>query len=653
MTTLYLDRRYVVAGGISLLGFGSVRDVNGVEPGLPAPQLTAYSAADADWLRANVPLFDCSDPNVTAIYNFRWLRFRDALRRTPIGWVVWEFPFPVQWAGLYNCIVDAAGHHIYEGRWLRNPRYIDDYVAYWLDEPRAPIRGYSSWLADAIHARMLASGDYKPVERHLQRLVESYLTCEAVHRGPDGLYYQLAVNDGMEEQLGGDGGQRPTLNAYQYGDARAIAAMARMVGQKGLAARFDMRAEQLKALVQAKLWNPAHGFFETRDPQTGRHVGVRELHGYTPWYFGMPDARFAGAWRELTSPEGFDAPFGPTTAERRAPGFRLVDDDSRWDGSSWPFATSQTLVALARLIRSRAPAPVGRVDYIRLLETYTRTQHRRDADGTIRPWIGESVHPLTGGWTSETAGYNHSAYADHIITGVVGLVPRDDATIEIDPLLPPSHWDHFLLRDVPYHGLRLTIIYDRDGRHYGLGRGLHLFADGRRIGHRESLGRLTVHMTPQPAVPPHAVTIVEDIGPQPDPGGKVLATASFFQGRHDPTTVLDGYPLDLFWSSYESGFASDWIQLTFAALTRLETLTIHFCEDEEKHRPPSIYTVEWWTGASWTAVTNVRADPPIPALGANRIAFAPVETMKIRVVVANPRPGRRGVGVAISEIGWD
>jgi hypothetical protein len=39
-----------------------------------------------------------------------------------------------------------------------------------------------------------------------------------------------------------------------------------------------------------------------------------------------------------------------------------------------------------------------------------------------------------------------------VITGVVGLVPRPDDVVEVNPLLPADTWDWFCLDDVQYHG---------------------------------------------------------------------------------------------------------------------------------------------------------------------------------------------------------
>jgi hypothetical protein len=75
-----------------------------------------------------------------------------------------------------------------------------------------------------------------------------------------------------------------------------------------------------------------------------------------------------------------------------------------------------------------------------------------------------------------------------IITGLVGLRPRADDTVEVNPLTP---WDWFCLDGVPYHGHLLTIVWDKTGAHFGQGQGLRVFADDREIARAATLGRLT------------------------------------------------------------------------------------------------------------------------------------------------------------------
>jgi len=47
--------------------------------------------------------------------------------------------------------------------------------------------------------------------------------------------------------------------------------------------------------------------------------------------------------------------------------------------------------------------------------------------------------------------YNHSAFNDLIITGLIGLRPRADDIVEINPLVPAGKWKWFCLDNLLYH----------------------------------------------------------------------------------------------------------------------------------------------------------------------------------------------------------
>ena len=83
-----------------------------------------YIPNDSAWhfLASNIPLLECPDKNMESTYYFRWWTYRKHIRKTPAGFVITEFLPDVNWSGKYNTISCAAGHHFYEGRWLKtNP----------------------------------------------------------------------------------------------------------------------------------------------------------------------------------------------------------------------------------------------------------------------------------------------------------------------------------------------------------------------------------------------------------------------------------------------------------------------------------------------------------------------------------------------------
>src|SRR5262249_50373973 len=115
-----------------------------------------------------------------------------------------------------------------------------------------------------------------------------------------------------------------------------------------------------------------------------------------------------------------------------------------------------------------------------------------------KPYIAEAAHPDNGSWEghdsyNHSEHYFHSGYCDLIITGLVGLRPRGDDVIEIDPLAPEG-WGYFAREDAPYRGRRVSIVWDRTGLRYpnrGLGRGLHILVGGMRVASVPGLQRLS------------------------------------------------------------------------------------------------------------------------------------------------------------------
>jgi hypothetical protein len=198
-----------------------------------------------------------------------------------------------------------------------------------------------------------------------------------------GLYFNTDNRDGMEFSIGSKESlraYRPTLNSYQYGEATALRKLSLLVNNTAAAAKFAAIAHELKELLQTVLWDNTAMFFKalpyrkakiqlSRDASgasdpCGHHravdtdaqdnpspdtaalgngyqsllVKVRELHGYTPWYFNIPSDDKLVAWDKLMDPSGFYAPHGLTTAERCHPKFEidyLGKHECLWNGPSW------------------------------------------------------------------------------------------------------------------------------------------------------------------------------------------------------------------------------------------------------------------------------------------------------------------------------
>ena len=463
-----------------------------------------------DWLKDNIPLLDCPDPEIEETYYFRWWVYRKHVKKTPEGYIITEFLPDVYWAGPYNSINCAAGHHLYEGRWLRNgASYMEDEIRFWM-KGSGDVRSYSTWIADAIYQYCLVKGDFKVAFDVLPELKENFVRWETEHRHESGLFWSIDDRDAMEYSISGNG-LRPTLNSYLYGDARSIADLAEKNGDPD-SCIYREKAEKLKKLVQEKLWDAKDKFFkviplETKDTAITDwefksvlpEHNVREEIGFIPWCFHLPDEGFEEAWKQLMDEEGFWAPYGPTTAEQRHPRFNYLQSDHEclWNGPSWPFATTQTLTALANLLKDYSQTYVTKEDFHRIFSAYTHAHYRVNEKGEKVNWLDENLDPYTGewlsrkileewGWKAEKGGYergkdyNHSAYADLVISKIFGIEPQADGEILIRPMFPEK-WQFCRLQKVLCQNRKISIIYDKTGTVYHQGKGYQIWCDGKCV----------------------------------------------------------------------------------------------------------------------------------------------------------------------------
>ena len=313
------------------------------------------------------------------------------------------------------------------------------------------------------------------------------------------IYWSNDNRDGMEYSVSGSG-LRPTINSYAYADALAISKIAEMAGRTEIKNRFKQKAAVIKEITDKLLWD--ENFYKTvplpenedvlfeNRPAVDQTNDAKELIGFVPWYFNMPDQGKDIAFSELLNKDGFKALFGLTTVEQRHPRFfEEHKHECLWNGPVWPFATSQVLVAVANLLRYYEQTTINKEDYYQLLLQYARSQHITKTDGSVVPWIDENLHPFSGrwiardilkdwGWLPNKGGYergkdyNHSLFCDLVLSGLLGI-GVENGTFTASPLVPDS-WDYFRVENLWLNNIRYRIIYDKDGSHYGVTPGLSI-----------------------------------------------------------------------------------------------------------------------------------------------------------------------------------
>ncbi|MGN6273867.1 MAG: MGH1-like glycoside hydrolase domain-containing protein [Protaetiibacter sp.] len=455
-------------------------------------------------LRA-APQFRCGDELLTRVYRERWASFAANVMHTDDGYLVTEFHQPGP-GRAYGTVNAAAGHHILEGRWLADPDIIGDYVRFWFTSGEAEPHRYTEWIAWAAGEYARTQNAWDSVASLLPGMVANFEAWAADSLHDSGLYWAHDLADAMEFSISGDG-FRPTINSYQFANAAAIAELARRSGDHDLARRFESERDALRRLTLDHLYDDDLGIFSTiplspdgedaytatagaerRMPAEYRHAPlptranmssarrVRELIGFVPWYVGLPgdeiDPRPAVA--ELTDPEGFGAPFGLRTAERRHPRYAFDVRSTlprflcRWNGPSWPFATSQTLSALARIARGPHGATAASV-YLDLLRQFAAAHIQPDGDY----WLDEDLDPDTGSWIARDwrrqhdvakaqigRDYQHSTFADLVLSGLLGIdVAADGRSVTVAPLQAAAPLEWFEVTGLRLAGADVGIVW--------------------------------------------------------------------------------------------------------------------------------------------------------------------------------------------------
>lgn len=469
---------------------------------------TIANAEAEEFLRRYAPAFECPDADIERTYHFRWWTYRKHLKSTPDGWVVTEFLPPVGWARKHNTISCALGHHCREGRWLRDPVYVRDYIRFMLTEGTVSGAGaYINWPATSLLLLAENTGEFNFACSRLDDLTRHYRVWERgwsvnawplkgkqrIGMEPNGLFIMSANYEGSEFSLSGNG-MRPLINSCMAAEASAIARIARSAGRADIAAEFAAKAKALERNVLEKLWSEEKRFFLTLGPD-GKLRSTRELNGYAPWYFGLEVKGRGDAFDQLLDEKGFSAPWGLTFPERRDPGFK-VDYEGHcclWNGPVWPYSTSVALTALARAVGAGDSGRITRYGYFRLLKQYAASHVLVREDGSKVPFIDENQNPFDGDWVARTklirAGeripdrgkdYNHSTFCDLVLSGLVGISSPAAGEIALQPLVPDG-WDYFRVTGVPCAGKMLDVVWDRNGKRFGEIVGFAVFADGKKV----------------------------------------------------------------------------------------------------------------------------------------------------------------------------
>ena len=630
---------------------------------------------DAQWYVENIPFFECSDKQIEQVYYYRWKLYKAHIRNVgENGYVLTEFINHMGFDRDPYCTINAASmHHIYEGRWLKDDRYMNGYINYLYRDGGNNLQ-YTESIADATYARYLVNADSTFILSHLDSMQRKYDGWSDHYDSSKNLYYVPAMPDATEYNIasvdasggkdGFEGGDafRPTINSYMYGNAMAISRIAAMKGDSVVSKDYLQRGTALKETIRHSLWNDPLQHFTDRFKVNNKYVRYwdfirgRELAGFVPWYFNLPEDQptYTAAWKHVTDTSHLLGKFGLRTNE---PSYQYYftqfvysfgKPSSQWNGPSWPYQSSQVITGMANLLNNYKQHAITSSDYLKLLRLFTKQHYL--PDGKIN--LVENYHPDAGGpivhfyWSNH---YNHSTFNNLVISGLCGVRPSESDTLDINPLVDNSI-EYFCLDDIRYHGHRLTVVYDREGNKYKLGKGLTVFVDGKKTALRESEGKYQVFIG-APVTNPvskqsvnYALNISRKGYPVPSASINAVPDTSLYQavdGRiwYFPEVINR-------WSSLGSNSSSHWFAIDFGQPREISSVKLYPFADGETFAAPDSYTVEYQNGSQWLPVRAKEIIPDKPVGNTvNTIFFDKVTAARIRINFKH-----ESKSVAISEV---
>ena len=501
-------------------------------------------AATQAWYNANLANFDCSDPLLRKMYYHRGYLLQKNSLDPQLGALTFPTQTQGRWSSQWFASVNSSGaaHQVRESRWLANPRYWTGPIQTWTSN-QSPDHTYpaqvtvagpgkvtqADWITASAWDGYLVHPDKTLLSALADKLADNVRGVQKAsdpdddgllslnHQPTTGLAFDPSLFASTNPQASTPVAvERVDLTSYNFGNAQAVARIYRAVGEAEKAKEFDALADKIRKAVAGAMWNAENGFFHSLKAEDNTQADAKDVTGITPFYFEMfkPGEGYGKAWASILDPAQFWTTWPVASLSRQSPaysqdgppaGMAPVPAGPSANGPTWPHANSLVLTAMARTLRAdrslgdqdrEKASPLTNAKLWELFQSYTKAQFRNQ-DPSL-PYTGVLYHGETGAWKTPERDTNDSTWLDLLIPDLVGLVPRADEVLEIDPLLPPEALSYFTLDGQRYHGHDITVVWDApndnadthtDGR-----QGLDVYLDGKLVASSPTLTRLLIDM---------------------------------------------------------------------------------------------------------------------------------------------------------------
>ncbi len=499
------------------------------------PNLITHANEYNQWFVDNIPYFDSSDTAFKKMWYYRWwiVRFHLVDLRDAATPDLSEYAFYEGKMGFDNPIVFAIPAQIKELTYMRDPAFALSQLRNMyanthengaaVDPPGSPYWGetYSHWTVQAaaefhrIHPIPL--DDLGKLLPKMAADIRAWMSDYDTDR--DGLPerarprvtgYDLDIlswwhwaGNKLDQRVAPPAMERVDFASFVYANAIGLVELADAAGDSTLATEFREVASKIRTAAVAKLWDDESQFFYPQRASDDDRAPVRELHGLFAFttLLAPNEPRFAQSLRYLVDPTEFWSRFPPVITSQK----HYRDWNWQMDG----------------LTRNIAPHPIsmGGRTLIQAIRQYeqdsVRPEHVMALLKRYNDLVYPGVHPNDPTWRPNAHEYYsqwepyareprpkpsdiwhdfHSMWISLVIEGPIGLVPRADGILEVDPMA--TDWSYFLVDRLRFRGHDLTIAWDRPGdgppRYDGFPEGLSIRVDGQQVAHRPDMGKLEV-----------------------------------------------------------------------------------------------------------------------------------------------------------------
>ncbi|TGO05752.1 OmpL47-type beta-barrel domain-containing protein [Serinibacter arcticus] len=693
-----------------------------VRAATPAAAYTTHVTDYNRWWADNVPYLDTPEDNIDKTLFYRWWLMRFNYLDANIPGNDYQFPTSMEGVlGYNNAIVLTTGMFIDDLKYFRDPVYsYGPWVAAgetsksykYVDNPGDPANwsnSYTQYISEAAWRSYQLHGGPTAIAENLAEYAEDDVKGlqDAYDADGNGLIeYNWGAMTGNDADAVSfhwrPGNMDRTENAYLYSNARASAEAYRVAGNTAKADEMDAFAQSIKDAVLEYLWEPERttpdevglmgNMLKHRHVATDALVPWKESNNYYPFTVGlMPkpgeadyDQPYVEALRLWADDEQY--PIFPFFTANQA-------DQAAYGGpGSNNFSIINSTVTFRMLSSVLRDYPNEYVDaewYKKLLYWNAWSHYQNNGDNRFPDqnefWSNGSHDPQNIGYRSWIHHTILGTTNFTMIEDAMGLRPRSDAKIELDPI--DVDWDHFTVNNVRYRDRDLTVTWDAPGgeRHYGddVPEGYSVFLDGELAFTVDGLGKVvydpatgtvetedgialvgtaatTTLDAPQDVTfdaDARVVDVMAKAGADVDPAsagsanvaqGKAAA-ATFSAATRDPAGAVDGTTInEPFWGTAGSPNASDSLTIDLGGATTVDDVRVYFYRSSstatvQGYAAPSQFLVEYDDGSGFKPVPDSSRAPVYPQGNLNHVRFSPVEATQLRVTVQHAPGFRTGI----------